>query len=55
MSPEDEQTFKAKGWDDSLVVSFLNDGDIEFGQSNKQGNPQVYVLSKEIKGKEFQL
>lgn len=55
VSPEDEKMFKAHGWDDSLVVSFLNDGDIEFGKSNKQGNPQVYVLSKEVKGKEYQL
>lgn len=55
VSPEDDKVFKAHGWDDSMVVSFLNDGDIEFGKSNKAGNPQVYVLSKEVKGKEFQL
>lgn len=54
-SPEDQAFFDRMHWSDSMVVSFLNDGDIEFGSSKKQGDPQVYVASKEIGGKSYKL
>lgn len=37
------------------AVNFLNDGDVNFGSSKKQGNPQVYEVEKEIAGKTFKL
>lgn len=50
-SAEDQAYFDRMHWSDSMIVSFLNDGDIEFGSSKKQGDPQVYVVSKKIEGK----
>lgn len=34
------------------IVQFLNEGDVDFGGSKKTGNPQVYAITKEIKGKD---
>ncbi len=42
---------KKKGLTNKQVISFLNDGDVAFGKSKKQGNPQVYHVEKEIEGK----
>ncbi len=54
--PEADKTEYAKlGLSDDDIVQFLNDGDVDFGGSSKHGNPQVYSISKEIKGKEITL
>ncbi len=52
---DQESVFKQKGLTRKDLVQFLNDGDVNFGESNKQGNPQVYSVSKTIRNKEFTL
>ena len=55
ISEADQQKANKLGWSDSMLVSFLNDGNVEFGTSNKRGNPQVYVFSKKINGKKQEM
>ncbi len=55
VSEKDASWLNEQGVDTKTIVSFLNDGNIAFGASKKQGNPQVYVISKEVKGKEVTL
>jgi hypothetical protein len=54
---EDSQMAKLKkhGLTEKDAVDFLNDGDVNFGSSKKQGNPQVYEVEKEIDGKTVKL
>lgn len=52
---KDAEWLKAQGIDNKTIVSFLNDGSIAFGSSKKQGNPQVYVVTREVKGKDVTL
>lgn len=33
------------------IVAALNDGDVVFGESAKKGNPQVYLIEKDLKNK----
>ncbi len=40
---------------DQEIVEFLNDGDVNIGGSHTQGNPKVYEITKEIRGKEIKL
>ncbi len=44
---------KAKGISKNDLIQVLNDGDVDFQQSAKKGNPQVYKLLKEFNGKEL--
>jgi hypothetical protein len=44
---------KSKGISKNDLIQVLNDGDVDFSQSAKKGNPQVYKLLKEFKGKEM--
>lgn len=55
LNDETKAYLEANKISDSLMITFLNDGDIAFGQSKKQGNPQVYEVSKEIGGKTIKL
>jgi hypothetical protein len=54
-SDKDKQLFKSKGITEDEVVQFLNDGDVDFGKSKKNGNPKVYSVTKEVNGKEVEL
>lgn len=51
IADDQKQALKQQGIDQSTIVQFLNDGDVDFGASKKQGNPQVYSISKEVNGK----
>jgi hypothetical protein len=42
-----------KGIGKQEIVSLLNNGDVAFGESKKQGNPQVYLINGTVKGKEM--
>lgn len=37
------------------LIQFLNDGDVDFGKSKKQGDPQVYSVTKVVRGKVVEL
>jgi hypothetical protein len=54
---QDSQLAKLQqnGLTEKDAVDFLNDGDVNFGSSKKQGNPQVYEVEKEIDGKTVKL
>ncbi|MBI3238642.1 MAG: hypothetical protein HYZ43_07380 [Flavobacteriia bacterium] len=54
-SDKDKQLFHSKGLNEDEVVAFLNDGDVDFGKSKKEGNPKVYSVTKEINGKDVEL
>lgn len=50
--PVDEMdVLKAKGLTEKDLVQVLNDGEVNFTESKKEGNPQVYSMEKEFKGK----
>jgi len=54
--PEDQQVaFDKLNLDSAAIVNFLNDGDVNFSGSKKDGSTKVYEISKEIKGKEVKL
>ena len=55
VNEDQESIFKQKGITRKDLVQFLNDGDVNFGESNKQSNPQVYSVSKTIRNKEITL
>lgn len=55
LSGQEEIALKNAGLSKEDVIAMLNDGDVNFDVSNKHGDPQVYVLAKEIKGKERQI
>ncbi|MEN9999910.1 MAG: hypothetical protein RI922_2900 [Bacteroidota bacterium] len=42
---------KAKGLTEKDLVQVLNDGEVNFTESKKEGNPQVYSMEKDFKGK----
>lgn len=42
------KSLEQKGISKEDIVSVLNDGDVNFSESKKDGNPQVYVVEKEI-------
>lgn len=48
---DQKSLLKKQGIDESTIIQFLNDGDVDFGASKKQGNPQVYSISREVNGK----
>lgn len=50
-----QSVLKKNGITNKVIVQFLNDGDVAFGESKKQGNPQVYSIRRDIKGKEVEL
>lgn len=54
-SDKDKQLFNSKGLTEVEVVAFLNDGDVDFGKSKKEGNPKVYSVTKEVNGKDVEL
>ena len=49
------EKLQQNGLTEKDAVDFLNDGDVNFGSSKKQGNPQVYEVEKEIDGKTVKL
>jgi hypothetical protein len=55
VSDTEQAKLKAAGITDQEIVEFLNTGDVEFGSSKKQGDPQVYSITKDVKGKEVKL
>ncbi len=55
VNESENATFKKNGITTDEIVEFLNDGDVEFGKSKKQGNPQVYSITKDVNGKEVEL
>jgi hypothetical protein len=55
VSDQERQLLTAGGIDDKEIVEFLNSGDVEFGKSKKQGNTQVYCITKDVNGKETDL
>lgn len=50
-----QPVFDQKGITKEDLIQFLNDGDVNFGKSKKQGDPQVYSVTKTIRGKEVEL
>lgn len=55
VSEEQDKLFHQKGLTKNDLIHFLNDGDVDFGSSKKQGNPQVYTVTKTLKGKDVTL
>ena len=51
VSDEEAAKLKSFGIDEAELVNVLNDGKVLFKESKKAGNPQVYVIENEIKGK----
>ena len=51
----DQEAFDKLGLDEKAIVKFLDDGDVNFSGSKKDGNTKVYEVAKEIKGKEVKL
>ncbi|MCE2683197.1 MAG: hypothetical protein ACK49D_06395 [Flavobacteriia bacterium] len=52
--PDEEMAkLRSQGISKDDLIQVLNDGDVDFQQSAKQGNPQVYKLLKEFNGKEM--
>lgn len=50
--PDDQMDFLVKnGLTTKDLIQVLNDGDVNFSESKKTGNPQVYTLEKEFDGK----
>lgn len=52
---EDQAAFARLNLDSADIVQFLNDGDVNFSASKKDGATKIYEISKEIKGKEVKL
>ena len=55
VSEKDQKAYDKLNLTDKDIVEFLNDGDINIGSSNTHGNPKVYEITKEIRGKEIKL
>ncbi len=55
ISEANQRIFDKHRLSDSMIVSFLNDGSVEFGSSKKQGNLKVYKIEKEVEGKNVEL
>lgn len=54
----EENTLKKmndNGISEKDILTVLNKGDVDFGSSKKQGNPQVYLIDGEIDGKKTSL
>lgn len=50
--PVDQMDYlKSKGLTEKDLVQVLNDGEVNFSESKKEGNPQVYSMEKEFEGK----
>ncbi len=55
VNEETEKLLTQKGIGTEEIISLLNNGDVAFGDSKKQGNPQVYIINGTIKNKETAL
>lgn len=55
VSEKDQKAYDKLNISDKEIVQFLNDGDLNIGASNTHGNPKVYEITKEIRGKEIKL
>lgn len=55
VNEKDHQQLKKLGISDKRIIHFLNDGDVDFGESKKQGNPKVYSITREVNGKDVEL
>ncbi|WP_430406414.1 hypothetical protein [Fluviicola sp.] len=55
VSEDNQRIFDKHHLTDSMIVSFLDDGSISFGSSKKQGDTKVYMIEKEINGKNVAL
>lgn len=51
LSEDEEAYMKSKKISRQDIISALDDGDVDFGESIKKGNPKVYAVDKEIEGK----
>ncbi len=51
VSEEQYEIFKNKGITDDDITQVLNDGSVNFSQSDTEGEWKVYKLSKELEGK----
>lgn len=47
VSDKTAAAMKAQGLDDSDIVLVLNDGNVDFGKSLKEGDSKIYVMEKE--------
>lgn len=47
VSDETEAVLKKKGLDHDDIVQVLNDGDVDFGKSQKEGDSKIYMMEKE--------
>ena len=51
ISEANQRIFDKHQLSDSMIVSFLNDGSVDFGDSKKQGDVKVYKIEKDVNGK----
>lgn len=51
VSDEQQIQLKSKGLSKKDVIAALNDGDVDFGESKKDGDLKVYAVDKELEGK----
>lgn len=51
VSDEESAKLSSFGIGEDELVNVLNDGKVLFKESKKEGNPQVYVIEHEVKGK----
>ncbi len=51
VSEEQQSQLKAKGLSKKDVIAALNDGEVDFGESKKDGDLKVYAVDKELQGK----
>lgn len=47
VSDADMNYFKSKGLKEDDLIQVLNDGEVDFKNSKKQGNPKIYLIKKE--------
>lgn len=55
VSEADMKYFAGKGLKESDLIQVLNDGDVDFKNSKKEGNPKIYLISKNGKSYRFTL
>ena len=55
VSEKDKAAYDQLHLTDKEVIEFLNDGDVHIGSSHVHGNPKVYEITKDIRGKEIKL
>lgn len=51
ISDEQQLELKSRGLSKKDVITALNDGDVDFGESKKDGDLKVYAVDKELEGK----